>query len=219
MAIKLNGSTSGSVALDAPADTSPSGTDVTLTLPTSAGSSGQYLQTNGSGTLSWQTVTTGKILQVVQTYKRDTFSTSTNGSHDLLTRTITPVAAGSSFLLMGKLMVGSGASQSTGFAFRWLLGTTHITDGSGTNPGDRNIGWSGSEEGISDNTYGQYQTYDYSSQYIHTPTYTLGDTLTYKIGLEVVQAVNFYLNRTSYDGTTGAYPRGTSNLTIMEIAA
>ncbi len=57
MAIKLNGSTSGSVALDAPADTSPSGTDVTLTLPTSAGSSGQYLQTNGSGTLSWQTVT------------------------------------------------------------------------------------------------------------------------------------------------------------------
>ena len=56
MAIKLNGSTSGSVALDAPADTSPSGTNVTLTLPTSAGSSGQYLQTNGSGTLSWQTV-------------------------------------------------------------------------------------------------------------------------------------------------------------------
>ena len=56
MALKLNGSTDGSVSLDAPADTSPTGTDVTLTLPTSAGSSGQYLQTNGSGTLSWQTV-------------------------------------------------------------------------------------------------------------------------------------------------------------------
>jgi len=53
MAIKLNGSTSGSVALDAPADTSPSGTDVTLTLPTSAGSSGQVLSTNGSGVLSF----------------------------------------------------------------------------------------------------------------------------------------------------------------------
>jgi len=56
MTLKLNGSTNGSVSIDAPADTSPSGTDVTLTLPTSAGSSGQYLQTNGSGTLSWQTV-------------------------------------------------------------------------------------------------------------------------------------------------------------------
>jgi hypothetical protein len=59
MTLKLNGSTNGSVSIDAPADTSPSGTDVTLTLPTSAGSSGQYLQTNGSGTLSWQTVTSG----------------------------------------------------------------------------------------------------------------------------------------------------------------
>ena len=57
MTLKLNGSTAGSVSIDAPADTSPTGTDVTLTLPTSAGSSGQYLQTNGTGTLSWQTVT------------------------------------------------------------------------------------------------------------------------------------------------------------------
>ena len=56
MALKLNGSTDGSVSIDAPADTSPTGTDVTLTLPTSAGSSGQYLQTNGSGGLSWQTL-------------------------------------------------------------------------------------------------------------------------------------------------------------------
>ena len=160
----------------------------------------------------------GKILQVVQTYKTDTFSTSSNGSHDLLTRTITPVAAGSSFLLMGKLMVGNSGSQSSGFAFRWLLGTTHITAGSGVNPGDRNIGWSGSEEGISDSTYGQYQSYDFSSQYIHTPTYTLGDTLTYKIGLELLQANTFYLNRTAVDSFGGAFPRGTSNLTIMEIA-
>ena len=59
MTLKLNGSTDGSVSIDAPADTSPSGTDVTLTLPTSAGSSGQYLQTDGSGGLSWQTVATG----------------------------------------------------------------------------------------------------------------------------------------------------------------
>ena len=56
MTLKINGATGGSVSLDAPDNTSPAGTDVTLTLPTSAGSSGQYLQTNGSGTLSWQTV-------------------------------------------------------------------------------------------------------------------------------------------------------------------
>ena len=85
MTLKLNGSTAGSVSIDAPADTSPTGTDVTLTLPTSAGSahqvlknsatagtleygltlpsgngtSGQYLQTDGVGGSSWQTVTAG----------------------------------------------------------------------------------------------------------------------------------------------------------------
>ena len=56
MPLRLNGSTSGSVTLEAPADTSPTGTDITLTLPTTDGDNGQYLQTNGSGTLSWQTV-------------------------------------------------------------------------------------------------------------------------------------------------------------------
>ena len=75
MALKLNGSTDGSVSIDAPADTSPTGTDVTLTLPTSAGSSGQYLQTNGSGGLSWQTVTdTGAAWTI------DTTGTSLTGS-------------------------------------------------------------------------------------------------------------------------------------------
>ena len=52
MALRLNGSSSGYVELDVPADAGSH----TLTLPNSGGSSGQYLQTNGSGGLSWQTV-------------------------------------------------------------------------------------------------------------------------------------------------------------------
>ena len=53
MSIKLKGSTDGSVTLQAPADTSPTGTDKTFTLPPQDGSSGQVLQTNGSGALSF----------------------------------------------------------------------------------------------------------------------------------------------------------------------
>ena len=82
MTLKINGATGGSVSIDAPDNTSPAGTDVTLTLPTTAGAanqvlknsgtagtleygvalpsgngtSGQYLQTAGDGTTSWQTV-------------------------------------------------------------------------------------------------------------------------------------------------------------------
>jgi len=57
MALRLNGSSSGYVELDVPAAAGSH----TLTLPNSGGSSGQYLQTNGSGGLSWQTVTSGQI--------------------------------------------------------------------------------------------------------------------------------------------------------------
>ena len=53
MTIKLKGSTDGSVSLQAPADTSPTGTDKTFTLPTADGTNGQVLSTNGSGALSF----------------------------------------------------------------------------------------------------------------------------------------------------------------------
>ena len=55
MSIKLNGSTAGSVALDAPASTDSSA-DLTFTLPVNTGTSGQALTTNGSGALSFATV-------------------------------------------------------------------------------------------------------------------------------------------------------------------
>ena len=51
MTIRLNGSTSGYTEIDAPAVAGSN----TLVLPTGNGSSGQYLQTNGSGVLSWST--------------------------------------------------------------------------------------------------------------------------------------------------------------------
>ena len=55
MTLRLNGSTSGYVEIDAPATAGSN----TLVLPTGNGSNGQYLQTNGSGALSWATVAPG----------------------------------------------------------------------------------------------------------------------------------------------------------------
>ena len=57
MSIKLKGSSDGSVSFDAPADTSPSGSDITLTLPTSAGSANQFLKNSGTaGTLEYSSM-------------------------------------------------------------------------------------------------------------------------------------------------------------------
>ena len=52
MSLRLNGSTSGYVEIDAPAAAGSN----TIVLPDGNGTSGQYLQTNGSGALSWQTL-------------------------------------------------------------------------------------------------------------------------------------------------------------------
>ena len=57
--VKLTPATNGgSVQLKAPNDTS--GTDVVLTLPNSDGNADQYLKTDGSGALSWGTVSTAE---------------------------------------------------------------------------------------------------------------------------------------------------------------
>ena len=48
MSIKLKGFTAGNGALDAPANTSPSGSDIALTLPIDAGTANQKVLKNGS---------------------------------------------------------------------------------------------------------------------------------------------------------------------------
>ena len=60
MSIKLNAQSGGSVALDAPTQTTGSA-DVTLKLPVADGSAGQVLQTDGSGNLSWVSQPTGGL--------------------------------------------------------------------------------------------------------------------------------------------------------------
>ena len=55
MSIKLNAQSGGSVALDAPTQTTSSA-DISLKLPVADGTNGQYLGTNGSGQLAFSTV-------------------------------------------------------------------------------------------------------------------------------------------------------------------
>ena len=54
MTLKLNGSSSGSVSIDAPASTT-GGADITFALPVADGSSGQAITTNASGQLAFAT--------------------------------------------------------------------------------------------------------------------------------------------------------------------
>lgn len=127
MTLKLVGSSDGSVSLQAPADTSPSGTDVTLTLPTSDGDADQYLQTNGSGVLSWAGVS-GTILQVLETTDTTARSTTSNtfveGNNNLATN-ITPASNSSKIIVMVNGVWNSSDGDDSWYA-TILRGSTNL---------------------------------------------------------------------------------------------
>ena len=77
----------------------------TFTLPAADGTAGQYMKTDGSGALSFGTVTIpagGKILQVLQTVKTDTFTTTSTSFVDVtgLSVSITPATTSSKILIL-----------------------------------------------------------------------------------------------------------------------
>ena len=84
MSIKLKGTTAGSaVILAAPADTSPTGTEKTFTLPTQDGEAGQILKTNGSGALSFtDNLSSGRNLFINGAMTISQRGTSFSSSHN-----------------------------------------------------------------------------------------------------------------------------------------
>lgn len=92
MPIKVNGSSSGSVTLAAPA----SGSDVTVTLPGTAGTVATLASPafTGTPTLNGSTLVSSKILQVVSSTLADQFTTTSTGFVDItnMSVSITPAA-------------------------------------------------------------------------------------------------------------------------------
>lgn len=211
MTIRLNGQTSGYVELEAPATAGSN----TLVLPDGNGTSGQYLQTNGSGTLSWNTVTTGMILQAVQVEKLDTsaFSvTSQDQWHDVFSCNITPTAANSRIHIAWYTSVSTAVQNQRG-TFRLQRGSTSI--GIGNADGNRLRGSHGSIK-IMDIYYSQVV----SQTFIDTPTYTLGNQLTYTLQTSFEQSAStIYINRSGQDDNSNVYHRGSSYMVLMEMAA
>ena len=89
MTSKLNGSSSGYTAIDAPAAAGSN----TLVLPPNNGSANQILQTDGNGNLTWVDKPTSTILQVkVGEYATAESSTSTTYVNTSLNVSITPAS-------------------------------------------------------------------------------------------------------------------------------
>ena len=157
----------------------------------------------------------GAVLQVVSTTKTDTFSSSSfNTWVDVtgLSVSITPASASSKILVLATV-VYSGSSLSTGLMLRCLRGATEI--GSGAAAGSRSTGFAGTEE-IGNS--GIYQTFSAPFNYLDSPSST--SSTTYKIQLNLIDNYGFAaINRSGVDNDGSTYPRTSSTITVMEIAA
>jgi len=119
MALRLNGATSGFVELNAPDEAGSN----TLTLPDGNGTSGQYLQTDGSGGLSWQTPDANSIAVIVdqksQSTSGGTFTSGAWQTRDLNTELFDPDDIVS--ISSNQFTLGSGT-----YYIEWLCPTYRV---------------------------------------------------------------------------------------------
>jgi len=209
MSIVLMGSTSGSVTLQEPA---VAGTTV-LTLPAV---SGTLITTGSSGqSIPRAALPIGSVIQVFSITKTDTFTTNSyNTWVDVtgLSVNITPVSSSNDILVFAAINY-SGSSASTGVALRCVRGSTVI--GSSDTAGSRTSAFGGTEE---IGTSGIYSQFGVPFIYLDSPITT--SSTTYKIQANLIDNYGtLVINRTGYDGDTTAFPRSSSAITVMEIAA
>lgn len=208
--ISLKHSGGNVVSLNSPTS-APTSADVAFKLPNQDGSASEALITDGSGNLSFASVAGGKILQVVSAHKSDTSSQAcTSGTYyDItgLSASITPASSSNKILVLFNINAG----LATGYraSFRLVRDSTaiNIADASGS---VRRMSFSSMVTG------GNSQTEQASSNFLDSPSST--SSLTYKIQIEAEGGTHF-INRTKGDGTSSIYHNGTSNLTLMEVAA
>ena len=124
MSIKLNAQSGGSVALDAPTQTTSSA-DLTFKLPVADGSNGQSLTTNGSGQLAFSASTpaAGSVVQTLAFYGgQETVGAqiTTNKIHE----TFTPLYSGSKFAVWMSIPNITGQAGSAN-EYRVYIGTSN----------------------------------------------------------------------------------------------
>ncbi len=196
MSIVLVGSTSGSITLQEPA---VAGTTV-LDLPAVSGT-----------ILTTTSPKVGNVIQVVQTVKTDTASTSAASWNDItgMSVSITPASSSNKILVFAD--INFGTEDNNGFLFFKLVrASTDIYVGDAA--GSRTRATTGSASSGAGNIS------HCGINYLDSPATT--SSTTYKIQwFNQNTAKTSYLNRTWNNTDEFNYTRNPSSITVMEIAA
>lgn len=198
----------GTVAIKGPASTTGNAA-IELTVPGT-----------GNATLLTNATSTGKILQVKNfVYKNNASTTSSSGSFVAtpLTLSITPTAANSKIYINYNIIVSVNTATRNGHAvYRDING-----DGFGAHTDFRHVvnGSNPRLSGLSNSTTGT-QTFHCSNSFLDSPSYSLGNAISYKIYNWAEGNGVIWINRVfSNDSSSANYGVGVSTMTLMEVAA
>ena len=158
---------------------------------------------------------TGTILQVVSTTKTDTFSSSVAGNGNVavtgLAATITPTSASSKILVITHVS-GSLSVSNYGIGFLLFRGATQIALGTGI----------GSRKPLTaldiGGTSGDGMSVP-SMTHLDSPATTTATTYSVNVYNYQTGTNTVHVNRTATDTDNGAFSRGVSSITVMEVAA
>lgn len=185
--------------------------NLSLTMPAADGTSNQALVTNGSGVLSFASLT-GNFVQIVSSLKTDTSSSAggTTYSDTGVSATITPTSASNNIFVAYFCHINTGADVF--LATQIVRGSTAI--GVATSTGSRTSATSsiyiGSTAMIGSSLPPQ------SGFVLDSPATT--SATTYKIQAKQNTAGTWYINRGSIDADNSSNTRTVSGIVLMEIA-
>ena len=187
------------------------GTMATARLGSGTASSSTFLR----GDQTYAEAGGGKINQVLQTVKTDTFSTTSTSDFDItgMSINITPSASNSKILILANL--NSSASNYQQAAWISIVrDSTQIYRGD-ADGSRRRATWGYGDAGSNQDEQ-KYTTNLMAFQYLDSPSTV--SQVTYKLAA-IIDAYTFYVNRTAEDGNSVTYARVPSSITAMEVLA
>ena len=213
MSTVIKGSASGQINLnDTTGSIQLNGSDVltfdssgNVTVPNNLTVTGS-ITGDGSGLTG---VSAGKILQVAQSVKTDSFSTTSTSYVDItgLTVSITPSSTSSKILVMYNTSGGTAGDVAHGYINIFRDGTELVNVTSASNR----------EGGMNVFNTASNQQPSVSGHYLDSPAST--SSLTYQIKIKSSNGSTMYVNRSNRDTDNSQYDgRSLSIVTVMEVA-
>ena len=183
------------------------------------GTANQVLKMNSGATApEWGTDEGGTIVQLVQKWMNTT-TTQSGGGYDVFydvsgfTQTFTPQKAGSKILVDLNATIGN-SNDYGGMKVGANINSAGWNDiGMPDTSGSRVRSWIGNHYSYSDGS----RTQTFNAKYLWTPTYSLGNSIEFKVMWGINTSSTVVLNRSYSSTNNNSHYLGTSSLNLWEI--